>query len=148
MPVIAGFAIALSAAVSNGAAVAPQTQPTVAITLPAAMPQSQSVEQYIREYFSDEPVMIEIAKCESRFRQYGQDGHVLRNGSGSSAVGVFQVMGSIHAKFADDKLGLDIYSLQGNAAYARYLYDREGTMPWAASAGCWNKSGKLLARAQ
>jgi len=141
MPVIAGFALAFSTVLtpvqSAEVAAAPQ-----AISLPA----SHSVEDYIREYFKDAPVMIDIARCESRFRQFSGDGHTLKNPT-STAMGTFQIMASIHAGFAKDKLGLDIYSLQGNAAYARYLYDREGTIPWAASAKCWDKSGKLLARA-
>lgn len=103
------------------------------------MPQSQTVEQYVREYFADEPIMIEVAKCESQFRQFGKDGKVVQNPH-SSAVGVFQIMSSIHNTFADDKLGLDIYSLQGNAAYARYIFDRQGTRPWDASKACWGKS--------
>lgn len=104
------------------------------------MPQSQTVEEYVRDYFADEPIMIEIAKCESQFRQYGRDGQVLKNSEGSSAIGLFQIMSSIHADFADDKLGLDVYSLQGNAAYARYIFDRQGTRPWDASKACWSKS--------
>jgi hypothetical protein len=108
-------------------------------TVIQAMPQSQTVEEYVRSYFADEPIMAEIAKCESQFRQFGKDGKVIQNPT-SSAVGLFQIMSSIHADFADDKLGLDVYSLQGNAAYARYIYDREGTRPWNASKTCWSKS--------
>lgn len=106
------------------------------------MPAAQTVEEYVREYFADIPVMIEVAKCESQFRQFNNKGEVLKN-PGSSAVGVFQIMGSIHGEFADEKLGLDIYSLQGNAAYARYLYDKQGTKPWEAdmkSKNCWGKT--------
>ena len=106
------------------------------------MPVAQSVEEYVREYFADEPVMIEIARCESRFRQFDKNGQVLKNGEGSSAVGIFQIMSSIHDSYAD-KLGIDIYTMQGNAAYARYLYDTQGTKPWEAdlkSKGCWGKT--------
>jgi hypothetical protein len=104
------------------------------------MPASQSVEEYVREYFKDEPVMIDIARCESRFRQYDSNGRVLRNEQGSSATGVFQIMASIHAASADKNLGFNIYNLEGNAAYARYLYDNYGTSPWNASKACWGKS--------
>jgi len=103
------------------------------------MPQAQTVEQYVRSYFADEPILAEIASCESQFRQYGKDGQVVRNPN-SSAVGVFQIMSSIHSSFADEKLGLDISTLQGNVAYARYLYDKEGTKPWNSSKACWSKS--------
>lgn len=136
MPFGASIALAVSLALSG----APSNQASVAIApLVSSMPQSQTVEEYIRNYFADEPIMAEIAKCESQFRQFGKDGKVIQN-PGSSAVGVFQIMASIHDNFADDKLGLDIYSLQGNAAYARFIYDREGTRPWNASKACWSKS--------
>jgi hypothetical protein len=103
------------------------------------MPQSQTVEEYIRDYFADAPIMAEIARCESRFTQFGKDGQVVKNPT-STAVGVFQIMASIHDTFADQKLGLDIWSLQGNAAYARYIYERQGTVPWNSSKPCWSKS--------
>lgn len=129
-------AIAVSLAFAGGS-----SQPnTENIATFQSMPQSQTVEEYVRDYFADEPIMIEIAKCESQFRQYGRDGQVLKNSEGSSAIGLFQIMSSIHADFADDKLGLDVYSLQGNAAYARYIFDRQGTRPWDASKACWSKS--------
>lgn len=102
------------------------------------MPQAQSVEQYVQTYFADEPIMIAIAGCESHYRQYDTDGSVLKN-SQSSAIGMFQIMASTHAATAA-KLGLDLYTMQGNAAYAQYLYDKESTDPWLASKACWGKS--------
>jgi hypothetical protein len=135
MPVI-GLALAFSALVTSGStpvAEASTTQPVV-------MPASQSVEEYVRKYFKDAPVMIDIARCESRFRQLDSTGKVLHNEQGSSAVGVFQIMASIHAGAADKNLGLNIYNLDGNAAYARYLYQTQGTSPWNASKGCWGKA--------
>jgi hypothetical protein len=41
-----------------------------------------TVEEYVKNYFSDIPIMIEIAKCESRFRQHDQDGQAERCGLG------------------------------------------------------------------
>jgi hypothetical protein len=131
---LASFALAVSMAFTGQAAVAQPSAPV--------MPVAQSVEEYVRDYFADAPVMIEIAKCESRFRQFTKDGQVLKNGEGSSAVGIFQIMSSIHDSYAD-KLGLDIYTMQGNAAYARYLYSTQGTKPWEAdlkSEKCWGKT--------
>ncbi len=117
-------------------------QAAVAQNSAPVMPVAQSVEEYVRDYFKDAPIMIEIAKCESRFRQFDKNGQVLKNAAGSSAVGIFQIMSSIHDSSAD-KLGIDIYTMQGNAAYARYLLDTQGTKPWEAdlkSKGCWGKS--------
>lgn len=140
MPVI-GLALAFAALVPTGSA--PIADATT--TQSAVMPASQSVEEYVREYFKDEPVMIDIARCESRFRQLDSTGKVLRNEQGSSAVGAFQIMASIHAASADKNLGLNIYDLQGNAAYARYLYERQGTAPWNASKACWGKAQHVAA---
>ncbi len=135
MPVI-GLALAFAALVPTGS-----TTPIAeaSITQSVTMPASHSVEEYVREYFKDAPVMIDIARCESRFRQLDSTGKVLKNPT-SSAMGTFQIMASLHAKSAQDNLGLNIYSLEGNAAYARYLYERNGTRDWNASKHCWGKS--------
>ncbi|MES2006771.1 MAG: hypothetical protein V4436_01540 [Patescibacteria group bacterium] len=135
MPFGATIALAVSLALGG----APSQANSMPTTTLAGFSQSQTVEQYVREYFADEPIMAEIASCESQFRQFGKDGKIIKNPT-SSAVGLFQIMSSIHSTFADDKLGLDIYSLQGNAAYARYLFDRQGTTPWDSSKPCWGKS--------
>jgi hypothetical protein len=132
MHLTASFALALSMAFGV-------SQDTIQVQLPAPMPEVQTVEEYVRDYFADEPLLAEIASCESQFRQFGKDGQVLRNPN-SSAVGVFQIMSSLHSSLADEKLGLDINTLQGNVAYARFLYEREGTRPWNASKACWSKS--------
>ncbi|HYF12976.1 MAG TPA: transglycosylase SLT domain-containing protein [Candidatus Paceibacterota bacterium] len=105
--------------------------------LPAPMPQVQTVNEYVREYFKDEPVLADIAQCESQMRQFDKNGNTIKNPT-SSAIGIMQIMASIH-KGTAEKLGLDIYSVQGNLAYAKYLYDREGTTPWNASKNCWGK---------
>jgi len=135
MPFAAGLALALSAVV---------TPVSGAATAPASMPQAQSVQQYVESYFAAEPAMIAIARCESNFRQFDKNGEVLKNSEGSSAVGVFQIMSSVHDTTADN-LGLDLDTLEGNVAYAQHLYEDKGTAPWAASAGCWSKSSNNLA---
>lgn len=81
--------------------------------------------------------MIEIARCESGFKQYETDGSALRNRQGSSAIGTFQIMRSYH-EIPARNLGWDIHTLEGNMAYAMYLYKTEGTRPWDASKHCWN----------
>jgi len=97
---------------------------------------AQSTEEIVRAYFSDVPIMAEIARCESKFTQFGASGSALRGGYGQKMIGVFQVYEDIHADFAKGK-GMDIYTLDGNMAYAKYLYEREGTQPWISSFPCW-----------
>lgn len=124
-----GVALALSAAISAQSAL---------VTSAPAMPVSQTVEGYVREYFADIPELIAIAGCESHFRQFDKNGKVLKNG-GSTAIGVMQIMSSIHAEPAK-KLGLDITTTEGNVAYARHLYEEKGLKPWNASKKCWGQN--------
>ncbi len=126
-----GLALAVSAAL-GGSSLQSNTL-TVAL-----MPEPQTVEEYVRDYFADTPVLAEIAKCESQFRHFDKKGNLLKNPN-STAIGAFQIMSSIHYTQAD-KLGLNINTLQGNLAYAKYLYDKQGTKPWNASKACWGKT--------
>lgn len=80
--------------------------------------------------------MAEIARCESRFRHVGENGSIIRGEENRSDVGVMQINEYYHEKTADT-LGIDLYTLDGNLAYARSLYEREGTAPWNASKTCW-----------
>jgi len=98
---------------------------------------AQTVEETVREYFADIPVMIEIARCESKFRQFADSGNVLRGGVGGQMVGVFQFFDRYHTSPAYD-LGFDIETLEGNLEYARYVYEREGTSPWSSARHCFD----------
>ena len=96
-----------------------------------------STEQYVRQYFSDIPIMIQIAKCESTYKHLDKEGNVIKN-KNSSATGVMQIMESLHSEDAEE-LGLDIHTIKGNTAYARELYEKQGTKPWNSSKSCWGK---------
>jgi hypothetical protein len=110
------------------------------------MPEVQTVEEYVRDYYVDVPVLADIASCESHFRQFDNNGNVVKNPD-STAIGIMQIMSSIHSEYAD-KLGIDIRTVQGNLAYARYLYDEKGTVPWNASKACWSKKGHVAVPTQ
>jgi len=94
-------------------------------------------EAAVRSYFSDIPVMIQIARCESTFRHTLADGSVLRGYVDNADTGVMQINTRYHGKTAIE-LGLDLTDLYDNMAYARNLYERQGTRPWNASAPCWS----------
>ena len=98
-----------------------------------------STEQYVRQYFKDIPIMIEIARCESHFRQLDKDGEIHRGQVNSSDVGVMQINEHYHLD-TSVREDYDIYTLKGNTAYARDLYERQGTQPWSSSKPCWGKS--------
>lgn len=96
----------------------------------------KTVEEVVREYFKDIPILAEVARCESTFRHFDEQGRVLRGLKNPQDVGVMQ----INERFHLDKsltLETDIYDLIGNLEYARYLYDRKGLEPWRASQKCW-----------
>ena len=118
-------------------------QPNETIVIQPFMP-AQTVEEYVREYFVDVPVMAAIAKCESRFRQYDKNGSVLRGEVVYEDVGVMQVNETYH-KAAATELGLNLTVIQDNVAYARHLYDKKGTQPWNSSKACWGKTAEAKA---
>ena len=119
-----------SVAVAQDVGDSANTQSSSAIVKPITL------ESYVREYFKETPILAEIAKCESRFRQVDKDGNVLRGEVNKSDVGLMQVNEYYHGEKAED-LGFDLTSVDGNLAYAKYLYEKEGTKPWNASAKCW-----------
>jgi hypothetical protein len=84
------------------------------------------------------PVTLKkIAWCESRNRQFNPDGTVLRGVVNAQDVGKHQINEKYH--LADSiKLGFDIHTLEGNTAYAEYLYSKQGSTPWNWSAHCWS----------
>lgn len=96
-------------------------------------------EAAVRSYFSDIPVMIQIARCESTFQHTLADGTVLRGKVDSADTGVMQINARYHGARAQE-LGLDLTDLYDNMAYARDLYERQGTQPWSASASCWGQT--------
>lgn len=103
---------------------------------------SPSVEEYVRGYFSSNPIMAEIAWCESKFKHFGTNGDIIRGEVNASDVGVMQINEYYHSMTAD-KLGYNLYSLNGNLLYADYLFEREGTTPWFASSKCWGRENQI-----
>lgn len=95
-----------------------------------------AIELELYTYFADIPELIEVAWCESSFRHYDRYGKVKRGFQNNSDIGVMQINAFYHEETARS-LGLDIYTLQGNLDYARWLYQREGLVPWNHSRHCW-----------
>ena len=100
------------------------------------------MEKYLRQVYAGDPVLIDIARCESNFRQFDKNGQVVRGKVDRNDIGVMQINERYHVDTAK-KLGLDIHSTPGNIAYAKYLYDKEGTKPWSASQKCWSVGNAL-----
>lgn len=91
--------------------------------------ESQEVIDAIISHFPEEPVMVEVARCESKLNpsadRKGIDG------------GLFQI-NQVHLP-ALAELGLNRYDLEDNLAYSRILYNEQGLGPWYMSRYCWGK---------
>jgi hypothetical protein len=98
-----------------------------------------SVEKRVKEYYKDIPLLIKIAGCESQFRQFAENGEVIRGEVNNKDVGVMQINETYHAKQAE-VLGLDLNTTEGNMAYAKILYKTDGLTPWLSSSKCWAKN--------
>jgi hypothetical protein len=117
----------------------PSATSTIVMSTSTPMTIAQT-EAYVREYFSDTPILAEIARCESSFRQIdGKTGEVLRGKVNSGDVGVMQINKYYHEEDAQ-KLGIDIYTLEGNLKFAEILYGKYGAKPWVSSSKCWKNS--------
>ena len=103
---------------------------------------SPTTEEYVREYFEEIPILADIAWCESRYRQFTPGGDIFRGEVNKEDVGVMQINEHYHLKTAEN-LDLNLYTLDGNLAYAKYLYEKEGTAPWVHSKKCWGKNDFL-----
>lgn len=131
-----------------------QPQGTNPVSRSVAEATSSEVKSKVKTYFSDIPLLTTIAGCESHYNQFDKEGKIFRGVLNSADVGVMQINEFYHLE-ASKKLGLNIHTLEGNLAYARYLYEQEGSRPWSASEGCWkkqeyisNSSSKQLAMAK
>ena len=79
-----------------------------------------------------------IAFCESRNRQFDENGKVIR-GKNSDDIGRYQI-NIEHWGEKAEKLGYDLFTEEGNEAMALMLYERYGTKPWNWSKKCWRQS--------
>ncbi len=105
-------------------------------TATTTFPTRKQIEQIAKKYFKDDPILVEIARCESQFRQFDVNGNVLKGKVNRGDLGVMQINKYYHAETAKS-LGMDLKTVEGNMAYAQYLYDKEGVQPWMSSSPCW-----------
>ena len=118
---------------------------TIAATTTSPLTDNSDIRSYVRAAYADEPLLVDIARCESAFRQYDPDGQVLRGKANHEDVGVMQINEKYHANEAV-KLGLNIYTVEGNVAFAKYLYGKFGAQPWSSSSKCWGEGSSIAER--
>lgn len=102
------------------------------------------IKEYVREFLAanDAEKLLPIISCESEFKHFEDDGTPLKNREGSSAIGVAQILQSVHPdpkilkrfnkKFNTDLTvdDFDITTLDGNLGYALVLFKVRGTRDW------------------
>lgn len=99
---------------------------------------NDKISRYAKQYGDDGKVLGSIAQCESNMTQFKADGSILRGLVNQSDVGVMQINEAYHLK-SSQRLGMDIYTLDGNIQYGAWLLKHQGTQPWDASKNCWIK---------
>ncbi len=129
--------VAIADSISTSTTVAPliRTDGTTNTTILT----KKDIERLVKEYFRNDPVLVEIARCESQFRQFDVNGNVLKGTINKGDLGLMQINKYYHADKAKE-LGLNLRTIEGNLAYAKYLYQKEGVQPWISSSGCWKEA--------
>ena len=115
--------------------IAPNVETVEVNVVPGAV--SDDLDAIFERYFGENKHIMEaIAYCESTKRQFTNDGVVVRNPK-TPDVGIFQVNVEYHGDTAK-KMGINLYEIEGNMQYAKYMFDRNGTRDWNASKPCWS----------
>ena len=109
------------------------------VAVQEVVPVTNATENIVRSYFKDIPVMIEVARCESTFRHVLPDGSILQGMVDPADTGVMQINRRYHEATAEAML-LNLDDIYHNMAYARHLYETQGTQPWSASLPCWGRT--------
>lgn len=98
----------------------------------------KTTEQEIVDRLGESHPLVDVARCESSYRQLNDDGSLLRGSINPQDVGVLQINERYHLDNSR-KLGYDIHTLEGNLDYGEYLYETQGLTPWSWSEHCWGK---------
>jgi hypothetical protein len=115
----------------------PQAVQATAMNISLFTQNPKGMEAYIRAAVGEDQILVDIARCESSFRQFDTNGDLIRGKANSADVGVMQINEKYQGPTAK-KLGYDIYTVEGNVAYAKHLYEEQGSAPWSASSKCWS----------
>ncbi len=110
----------------------------IAVEAPSSLNSNDGIRQAVARKFSTSHILYRVAFCESTYAQYDENGNVLRGRVNSKDVGIFQINETYHKANAE-RMGMDLYTPEGNMEYAEYLYNRDGAQPWSSSRPCWGR---------
>lgn len=124
--------IGLALSLFGGDIIVYAQEPTIieehAVILIEVETEERRIERLVREEFKDAPIMVEVARCESGFKNVP---------SPTGDFGPYQV-NQVHLKTLAE-MELDRTKVEDNIKYARYLYMKNGLRDWQNSKGCWGK---------
>lgn len=90
-------------------------------------------------------ILYKIALCESNNKQFTPSGDIVRGRANPADIGRFQINTYWNGEEAE-RLGYDLYTWEGNTAFALYLYEKNGTRDWNWSKPCWDRPLGVLLR--
>ena len=97
------------------------------------------IETEPADLFFGYPTLKRICTCESNLTHYeNADGAVLRGRVNYRDVGICQI-NEFYQKGRIERFGFDIYTPEGNIAFAKALFNEMGTVPWESSRACWER---------
>jgi len=86
-----------------------------------------------------------VCGCESNGNPYSEpqqfhaNGTVIRGVINNQDIGMCQINLKYHGESAV-RLGLDLFTREGNIKYANMLFASQGYQPWSWSKHCWSKA--------
>ncbi len=116
---------------------------TATSTKSSTITSNNDIQKRLVEILGADHIMIEVARCESGFRQYNSNGTALHGGYNGKMIGIFQLYDDYHVADAK-RLGFDIYNVEGNIKYAKWLFDKQGVQPWSSSSLCWGNKTSVV----
>ena len=107
-----------------------RTKSPLVIAISPVVKNEVTLPDLIALEFKNTPKMVEIVKCESRFRQFDKNGSPLL--SKTSDVGIMQI-NQVHWDRAGS-LGLDIFnSVDDNIAMGKIILKEQGLNAWTCN---------------
>lgn len=104
------------------------------------IPETTETKPVLKIAYTDKEIFPEIlnriAFCESNGKQFDENGQVVRGKENPNDIGKYQINLLFHLE-TSQKMGLDIFTEEGNEKYALYLYKKNGAKDWLASKECW-----------
>lgn len=113
----------------------PIDPPPIATTTPDVFNVDSEVEKLAKENGLEYlvPTIKKIIWCESKGKQSARNHQSVVGYD----VGVFQINTHFHLRSAQ-RMGIDIFTGEGNVAYGFHLLKTQGTKPWLWSKHCWS----------